>query len=311
MKHRPEKMPPDRPDIRIPNIMVVDKHTGKLIAMDDQAIPEVFHGQWSSLASGVVEGRRLVFWGDGYGILHAYATDGFESGEDGIGRLKELWTFDANPHSYRFHPDGTRRLYPVTMEKNLELRKFGPAHMISTPVFHEGKVYVALGRDRNYADKSRGRGDGPGAISCVDASEPTNADKDRLVWRNTDVGRFHATPAIVDGRMYLAGTDGLLYCMRIDDGQVVWSYDLGRGVCDRSSIVADGKIYVSNDSGETFVFATGDEAKLLFQKRFRDAPSTPIVSGELLILANKREITVYKKGAGPARVHSFQDEEDE
>ena len=48
------------------SIVALNKHTGQLVARDDEQIgARLFKGQWSSPSSGVVGGRRLVFFGGG------------------------------------------------------------------------------------------------------------------------------------------------------------------------------------------------------------------------------------------------------
>jgi outer membrane protein assembly factor BamB len=302
-KSKREGPPRHDPNIRIPNVVVVDKRTGRLLALDDQPIPEVFHSQWGSLSSGIVEGRRLVFWGDGYGILHAFEVpDSYPAAGEAALRLTEAWRVDANPRHYRYDPSGRERGYPWTMGRDDEvnaLREGGPGHIISTPVFHDGRVYVAIGRDGNYCLKGGGRFLGQGAVTCVDPAGAGDVTESHVLWRQTDVGRFQATPSVADGRLYLAGMDGHLYCLDASNGRIVYRYDLERAVAERSQFLADGKLYVANRSGEFFVFRTGPIPELLFRER-PDVrhPATPTACGDLLILAGSREIGVYRRGGG-------------
>ena len=56
-----------------PNLIVLDKHTGRLVATDDTAIAaHMLHGQWSSPSLGNVDGRKLVFFGGGDGLCYAF-----------------------------------------------------------------------------------------------------------------------------------------------------------------------------------------------------------------------------------------------
>ena len=52
---------PPAPDA--PNLIVLEKRTGRLVATDAAAHigPNLFHGQWSSPSAGVVRGKKLVF----------------------------------------------------------------------------------------------------------------------------------------------------------------------------------------------------------------------------------------------------------
>ncbi len=293
MKSPPKREQRVRDKLNIPNIVVMDKMTGKLIALDEQPILEVFHGQWSSLASGIVDGRRLVFWGDGYGMLHAFAAP--EPAADGsVVHLTEVWKADGNPKHYRFAEDGTELLYPTTMggedrDAFLTRRKIGPAHFIASPVFHEGRLYAAIGRDYNYCDKNQNRALGAGALTCLDAADGS------IVRQNTEIGRTHGTPSIADGLLYTAGTDGYLYCVDISDGSIVYRFDLGSAICDRGQMLADGKLYVSNKKGELIVVQAGREPKELFRRRFKAPPSTATAHGNTLYIAYTRGIHAYRK----------------
>jgi hypothetical protein len=45
-------------------LIALDKKTGELMGEDDAKIgPHIFHGQWSSPSTGVVNGRQLIFFG--------------------------------------------------------------------------------------------------------------------------------------------------------------------------------------------------------------------------------------------------------
>jgi outer membrane protein assembly factor BamB len=315
-KQMPEQRPEPNPDVRIPNIVVVDKLTGELIAKEDHPPLEVYHGQWSSLAAGEVDGQMLVFWGDGYGIVHAYMVPDCKADDGSVQDLQELWRLDGVPHHYRFDEQGNERLYPatspgkhITDEAFQEIREFGSGHFISTPVFHEGKLFVALGRDRNYCDKSSGRADGAGVITCINPAGEGDITETNILWQNTNVGRFHATPSIQDGLMYIAGTDGIFYCLDITDGAILYKHDLGASVCDRSQLFADGKIYVTNDKAELWVFQAGRELNVLHHddRTFKADLATPLTAGDTVYLANKERISAYRQSAAEPAVTSAEE----
>src|SRR5207248_6275403 len=55
-----------------PSLIVLEKATGRLVAVDDLRIGQrVFHASWSSPSMGEVKGRRLVFFGGGDGVVYA------------------------------------------------------------------------------------------------------------------------------------------------------------------------------------------------------------------------------------------------
>ena len=56
-----------------PNLIVLDKRNGRLVATDDTRIAEhILHGQWSSPSLGKVGDRKLVFFGGGDGVCYAF-----------------------------------------------------------------------------------------------------------------------------------------------------------------------------------------------------------------------------------------------
>ena len=83
-----------------PNLIALDKQTGRLVATDDLAIADrILHGQWSSVSLGEVAGRKLVFFGGGDGRLYAFET--LASAPEQPVKLKTVWSFDCIPLEYR------------------------------------------------------------------------------------------------------------------------------------------------------------------------------------------------------------------
>src|SRR5437667_11597332 len=106
-----------------PSLVVIDKRTGNLVARDDEHIaPDIFHCTWSSPSLGEVNGRPLIFFAGGNGILYAFETpaegpQSFVSGQvsvfagdspatthdqrraagTAVRRLKKVWQFDFDP----------------------------------------------------------------------------------------------------------------------------------------------------------------------------------------------------------------------
>ena len=78
------------PSPNSPSFIALDKKTGKLIGEDDAKIgPHIFHGQWSSPSTGVVNGKQLVFFGGGNGFCYAFDANPVKEGdtdlsEDGL-----------------------------------------------------------------------------------------------------------------------------------------------------------------------------------------------------------------------------------
>lgn len=87
-----------RPDA--PAMIVLDKHTGRLVARERSGISKgIYHGQWSSPSCGRVNGKTLIFFGGGDGFCYAFeAID--SAGSEPID-MKLVWSYDCNPPEYR------------------------------------------------------------------------------------------------------------------------------------------------------------------------------------------------------------------
>ena len=83
-----------------PNVIVLEKKTGRLVATDDAPVAErMLHGQWSSLSLGTVAGRKLLFFGAGDGFCYAFET--LSAVPEKPVKLKTVWYYDCNPPEYK------------------------------------------------------------------------------------------------------------------------------------------------------------------------------------------------------------------
>lgn len=183
--------------------------------------------------------------------------------------------------------------------------------MCSSVVAHDGVVYAA--------DSS---GTGGGGTIAVRAGGKGDVTKTHVVWTGRDRSRI-GTPMVHDGHLYWVSSK-IANCVNIADGKSVFQSRLGsssgadnqgsqgqsrfgrggggggRGGQDYSSpVCADGKIFYSARSGETFVFKAGPKFELLATNRFADGGqlvATPAISdGELLIRSSTHLYCVAAK----------------
>jgi outer membrane protein assembly factor BamB len=125
------------------SFFALNKKTGKLLWSDNSPGSNILHGQWSSPTFGELGGVPQVIYGGGDGWVYSFRGDG---GKDGKPEL--LWKFDANPKQSKWilGGRGTRN------------------NIISTPVIHDGKVFVAVGQDPEH-------GEGQGHLWCIDPTK--------------------------------------------------------------------------------------------------------------------------------------------
>ncbi len=126
-----------------PSFICLDKNSGKLLWTDKSPGLNILHGQWSSPCVFEAGGREQVVMGGGDGWLYSFDPAG-----DGNGGTKLIWKFDGNPKDSAYILGGrsTRN------------------HLISTPVFYDGYVYVGMGEDPEH-------GEGNGHLYCIDPTK--------------------------------------------------------------------------------------------------------------------------------------------
>jgi PQQ-like domain len=126
-----------------PSFICLDKNSGKLLWTDKSPGLNILHGQWSSPCVFEAGGREQVVMGGGDGWLYSFDPAG-----DGKGGAKLIWKFDGNPKDSLYVLGGrsTRN------------------HLISTPVFYDGYVYVGMGEDPEH-------GEGNGHLYCIDPTK--------------------------------------------------------------------------------------------------------------------------------------------
>jgi outer membrane protein assembly factor BamB len=313
-----------------PNLIVLDKKTGRLVAVDDVLIaPRMLHGQWSSPSLGQVGGKTLVFFGGGNGICYAFEappsggdmpTLGGEGGmptpplrghvpaegqnmpgERRAGDmpvfLKKVWSCDCDPAEYKacggmdmiLHYCLGDRRRSDSLNKAGDGTFVGMSEIIATPVFHKGRVYVAIGRDPEH-------GRGRGALWCIDPSKTGDITETGKVWCYQGLDRTLSTVSIADGLLYVSDVAGRLHCLDAETGKVHWVHETNSKVWG-STLVADGKIYMPTDRG-LFVLAAGKEAKPLGKINL-GAPmwASPVAANGILYVASTRYLwAVQAKG---------------
>ncbi len=74
-----------------------------------------------------------------------------------------------------------------------------------------------------------------------------------IVWQNNRIKCYEQSLLVVGEYLYAVTDNGVAYCLNARDGEQVWKERLGGGFSS-SPLLVDGKIYVTNETGTTFVF---------------------------------------------------------
>jgi outer membrane protein assembly factor BamB len=236
-----------------PSLVVLDKHTGRLVARDAENIgPRIFHNTYSSPALGTVKGRTLVCFGGGDGVLYAFEPLTEMPPAGSVATLKRAWKFDPDPGS------------PKTDVHNFSgNRKVSPSTIMTPPVFVGDRIYLTHGGDLWW-------GKYEAWLKCLSADQPGDTTGTTALW-SCPLKHSCTTPAVAGPLTFTADTaEKKLFCLDTATGRELWQHPLG-GEIWSSPLVADGKLYIGTRRGKLFIFAASGEKKLLCETAL-DAP---------------------------------------
>ncbi len=262
-----------------PSLIVVDKHTGRLVARDGERIgPHIVHCTWSSPALTEVDGRRLVVFCGGDAVVYAFRA--LPPGLTGqpVQTLQRVWRFD-------FDPDAPKQ----NIHQYMGNRVTSPSDILSMPVAVGGRVYVTGGGDIWWGKRQAW-------LKCINATGRGDVTATGLVWSYSLQRHCISTPAVHDGLVYVADCGRVVHCVDAQTGRAVWTHRT-TGDFWASPLVADGKVYIGNRRGEFFVFAAGREKKLLASLNL-DSPicsTATAANGTLYVATFERLYAVAKE----------------
>jgi len=228
-----------------PSLVVLDKRTGRIVAEDAERIgPNIFHCQWSSPSMGIVNGRKLVFFGGDDGVC--YAFDALESvprpGQ--IAKLHRVWRSDCDLTAPK-----------ENIHKYVGNRKVSPSVILGMPVFYQNRVYVTAGGDLWWGKRKSW-------LKCIDATQTGDITQAGEIWSYPLSRETCCTPAIYDGLVFAADCGGVVHCVDAQTGHPYWTYKAD-GPCWASPMVADGKLYIGTRAGEFDVLAASRDKRVI------------------------------------------------
>jgi outer membrane protein assembly factor BamB len=137
--------------------------------------------------------------------------------------------------------------------------------IVASPVVH-GDLIIAPTRERPMlVIKAGGRGD---------------ITKTHVLW-SFDSGPDVPTPVTDGTYVYVVNDRGIMFCLDAPTGKEIYGRQrLRPGTYSASPVLADGKIYITNEDGVTSVIKAGPAFEVLAENEFDDYTlSSPAVSG--------------------------------
>ncbi len=263
-----------------PSLIVLDKRTGRLIARDDEKIgTRVFHCTWSSPTLGKIDGKEVIFFAGGDGILRAFLPV-VQTPEDGsVARLEKIWQYDPDPTAPK------ENVHRFTQNKQI-----GPSNVFGLPVYRDGMIFLAGGGDLWW-------GKNEAWLKCIRATGSGDVTESATVWSYPLTRHVMSTPAVLDELTFIADTGRKVHCLNTKTGEAYWTHE-APGDFWASPMVADGKVYIGTRKGNFLVFAASREKQLLAQVDLRRPISaTPTVANGTVFVATMNQLFALRKEA--------------
>lgn len=258
-----------------PALIVLNKHTGKLVAVEGEGISKrTFHCNWSSPVAASIDGETVVLFGGGDGVL--YAFEAVTQDPEQPQPLKKIWQYDCCPEDYRML-NGVPKACSCYSKRTPD----GPSEIISIPTVVDGRVYVPIGQSPNH-------GPGQGMLTCIDIATG------KKIWESAAVDRTTAQPAVVDGLVYISDYSGKLSCLSAESGELFWQHDLEAGVWSASPVVAGGNVYIGTEKNVLWILKAGKEKQVVKRSRLKSPSITPLVQNGILFFPTQKRLFALK-----------------
>lgn len=152
---------------------------------------------------------------------------------------------------------------------------------VATPVAGSGLVFVTAGYSPVqpvYAIRLGARGD----ISLKDGESSNRW----IAWSHSRYGTYIPTPVYYQGRLYTLANNGVLTCYDAETGEIVYRDRVGAGGSfSASPVAADGRLYVTSETGTIFVVRAGPRFEVLAENEMDEVcmASPAIAFGALIV----------------------------
>jgi hypothetical protein len=255
-------------------------HDGKLIwikrYMEEFGDPKM---AWGYAVSPVVLEDSVLFpWNHHKGPCFLVGIDK-KIGQINWKKQRPIGTAHATPLLVEHHGQkdllisGQNRLTAFDAKTRRELWAYGDGEgpyngeIISSPVYGDGMVFFQLWRDTKIqALRLRGEGKPP---------EP--------VWISKKPGPVESSILYYRGLVYSWLDNGVLVCLDGNNGDELYRERLGKAA-NSSPIACDGRIYLSDNNGDTYVVEAGRKFSLLATNRLGERISaSPAITENRLI----------------------------
>ena len=240
----------------------------------------IFSTEKDQFTATPIVAENTVFLGGAEGIFYAvdlkegtvrWKAEGYPGFAAPAGYYKgKVYVGDLDGRFHCFQAKDGQHLWQLETGAEID---GGPA-FVTLP---SGKTVVLVGsQDSN--------------LYCVDA------DTGEIVWKAASGDQIRCTPPVIKGRTFVAGCDGKLHVLALEDGRELAAVDLG-GPTGSTPALVDSWAYVGTENG---VFYGIDWEKAQVVWKFEDTKSGDAFRASAAV--NERYVVV---GSRDRRVHCF------
>jgi outer membrane protein assembly factor BamB len=226
---------------------------------------------WGYASSPIlVDGKLIIEVLQGYGEGGSYlvALDGATG--------KQIWKTERKTDAIRESPDAYTTPALLTYEGKKQIVVNGGDYVTGTDALSGEELWREPGlnprRNQNYriiasVTVKDGMIFAPTRVKPLLAlrAGPGNANESRLVWKYEEEGGPDVPSPISDGTyFYMVSDNGSVTCLEAKTGKRIWGPERTTlGNVSASPLLADGKIYITNEKAITSIVAAGPEFKNL------------------------------------------------
>jgi outer membrane protein assembly factor BamB len=159
------------------------------------------------------------------------------------------------------------------------------AWVAPSPVFGHGLVFAASGKS--------------GPLLAVRPGGSGDVTKTRLAWQHAGAGPYVCSPVLYGDYLYVHDERGALACYDARTGERQYRERLD-GKFTASAVAGDGKLYLTNEDGTTFVVRAGPKFAVLATNNLNEYTlASPAVSGKELFLRTEHHLYCIGAAADP------------